>query len=162
MPGHHTAPNSTHFAFQSQHVWNCNVPHQSHHITWNHSTSAHHSTSRPHSTMHTLHIPLSHSTHSQPSFRITPPCLIVSNYSTSTFHIYHSTPPYSTCTTPFHIASPHFTDMTSLMKHNAFYIAPYSTSPGSRIRMNKAQHPTSGIPYISHHTGKLHWPRHAM
>ena len=127
---------------------------------------------------YTSHYPTAHSkpqhtshTAFQPSFHITP-CLIwhqtiPHQYSTTTFHIlHHSTPPYSPCTTPsFHIASLHF--MPHLTLHDiTFSIAPYCTYSTSHlfphhshIRMNKAQHPTSGI---AKHSTSHQIPHHAV
>ena len=170
----HTAPNSTHFAFQSHHVWNCNVPHQSHHIAWNHSTSLytipHHAHIPPRTIPCTitlkykLHIPLSHSTHSKPHntshtifSTIIPHHTAMSN-SVKSFHItlFHnhishlasdSTPPYSTCTTPFHIASPHWCSIT----HSTSHLIPHHRA----ATLGWKKHiPHLALQNISHHTGK--------
>ena len=138
----------------SHHVWNCNILHHiSHrtiiHIKSHHHISAHHSTSGPHSTSHhamniafkyrlqitipqptfqtTPHIPYRRHAAFQPSFRITPLCLI-RRHTIQCHSVFHnhisftsciSTPPYSPCTTlSFHIVSPHFTTHLHIAQHH--------------------------------------------
>ncbi len=127
--------------------------HNSPQITWLHHVSAHHFTC-PHSTMHiatfkykihitlpTAHIPY-HTTHPTLHFDHHSACLIgrqtIPHHSVLLpqphFTSCISTPPHSPCTTPFHIASQHFTpdvarhhSITPLMSH-IFYIAPYQST----------------------------------
>ena len=159
------------------------------HIKSLHHMSAHHSTcphSTSHHTMHIatfkykLHITLhtTHSTHSKaqhtsytafrPSFYMSN---WASNHSTSLsipqphFTSCISTPPQSPCrvTTPFHIHHiSHLTLHDITASHH--WCRTYSTLPlisphHSHIRVNKAQHPTSGI---AKHCTSHQIPHHAV
>ncbi len=159
-----------------QHSTSHHISHRTIIHLWSlHHMSAHHFTSCPHSTSHhtmhiatfkykllitlpTAHIPY-HTTLPSLHFDHHSQCMSnwASNHSASLGipqpHLTSciSTPPHSPCTTPFHIASPHFTpdvarhhSVTPLMSH-IFYIAPYQSTSQPQPGVNKAQHPTSGI-----------------
>ena len=150
------------------------------HLRSLHHISAHHSTSRPHSTAHhikyKLHITLSHSTF-QTTAHI-PHCIstIIPHHTMFNWASNHSTslgiPPshFTSCITAAHHHIPyaphhHSTSyhhishltlhaITSCITHSTLHPFPHH----SHIRMNKAQHPTSGTAkpstshQIPHHT----------
>ena len=158
------SPHILHFN-QSHHVWNCNIQHRTtFHIHWRHfapnrsttsrHTIPHHAINRsPHSDInYTSHCPTAHIALSQTTPHIHHAFYITAMFNKLSNHYGHTTryipqPDF---------ASQHTTIPRRTMFHNTisvtlhdFTCSPYSTlhfiPHRSHIRMNKAQHPTSGI-----------------